>query len=306
MHRPVGPCVAPVFLRLALGITFLLAGLAKVALEIPVSGEAAATLANMGVALPPATPATPATGSAAPAVPTLPAPRETAPDAGRDAVPARVPDAADRPVPTEPLPASTPGTDPEPPAPALTALDALPRLVNVAYRPAPQGATASDYPSQVKVRQVYGMALMLKGAANPAPASGGVKPFPLWPPSLAHGAWPVYLAWTVALTELLGGVLLLAGFLTRLAAFLLAGTMLGAMWLTEVGPAVQSGTTLLGFLPDRAALDLNAWQGLLWQFTLFAGAMALSFLGSGSLGLDRVVFPDRRPAPPAPRPIAPA
>src|SRR5690606_33209558 len=44
--------VAPLLLRVALAITFIWAGLGKVAATMPVSGQAAATLANMGVSIP--------------------------------------------------------------------------------------------------------------------------------------------------------------------------------------------------------------------------------------------------------------
>jgi putative oxidoreductase len=101
------------------------------------------------------------------------------------------------------------------------------------------------------------------------------------------------LAWAVAITELAGGLCLLLGLLTRLAAFGIAGVMLGAMWLTQIGPAIQSGKTTLGFLPDYGAFDGMKWEPLMFQFALCAAALALAFLGPGRLSLDTALLSGR-------------
>ena len=44
-----GSLLAPIMLRVVIGLIFIWAGLGKLSTEMPVSGQAAATLANMGV-----------------------------------------------------------------------------------------------------------------------------------------------------------------------------------------------------------------------------------------------------------------
>jgi putative oxidoreductase len=150
---------------------------------------------------------------------------------------------------------------------------------------------------------------MLHEAANPRPDENGKTPMALWPAFAAQGKAPVVLAWAVALTELLGGGLLLVGLVTRLAALGIAGVMLGALWLAEIGPAIQKGTTYLGFIPRHDggyAVKLSADGGyvtLLWQLGLLAMALAIALLGPGALSLDGAL--GGRKARPAPRPAAP-
>jgi uncharacterized membrane protein YphA (DoxX/SURF4 family) len=165
---------------------------------------------------------------------------------------------------------------------------------------------AAEFPDAIEVPRVYGLALLLHKAANPPasadPASAN-QMMRLWPQSIGKGMWPVRLAWMVAITEVVAGLFVLVGLLTRASAIALAGTMLGAIWLTEIGPAMQAGTTVLGILPDRDPFSVDAWRALLWQLSLFMGAMALVVLGSGALGFDRKLFPPPPPAPPPPRPM---
>lgn len=165
-----------------------------------------------------------------------------------------------------------------------------------------EGATGNAQPADsdtLEVSNAYMVALSLKKAATPIEADG--RSTRLWPASLANGRWPLYFAYACVLTELVGGALILFGALTRLSALGIAGVMATAMWLTQIGPAVASGKTMLGFLPDQPLFG-PGWDHLFLQFTLFCCAMALVCLGSGSLGLDRLLF---RSAP-APKPKAPA
>ncbi len=146
---------------------------------------------------------------------------------------------------------------------------------------------ASDFPSPVRVRRVYGLALsMHAGAIAPAEKPG----MTLWPARLSTGSIPVYLAWSVALTELVGGAAIFVGLLTRLAALGQAGVMLGAMWLTQIGPAIQGGNALLGFLPNKPIFDVPSWMPLLWQFALLLMAVGLFFAGPGVAAMDNLLF----------------
>lgn len=316
-----GSNVAPIFLRLALGLTFLWAGWNKVFNQTEVQGERAAVLANLGVISPPAPTITPVPG-------VLPVPAETTPTKPEAPKPA-----APKPVPTEPVapttapdsnplpdtdpaaepksPAPQPDADPtDPPptrelAPTVTPVS-HPHLINtepnadvvqVSMNLAPLTYTASDFPEPIQVRGLYNLVFVITNAAAPKPDDAGKTPMPLMPAFANQDRWPVYQAWTIALTELIGGVFLLVGFLGRLAGFMNAGVMMGALWLTQFGPAIQSGTAKLGFLPAYGkdgtlglwatnAAGSPAYAMPLWQLMLLCSCLAVMVLGSGSLSVD--------------------
>ena len=342
MARPLGPSIAPIFLRIALGVTFLWAGIGKMEATMTVKGEQAATLATMGVerirdeapprktrrpttpepapatTAPPEsteTPINPATTvTPAPMGPPEPVPAPEAKPAAKPSEPTQSPNGPkpDAPPPDAPKPAD-PAPVPQPPR-ASGAL-AVPMLAQMTAPSISPGAgtpdpnrvyQAAEFPDEIEIPRVYGLALLLHKAANPPasadPASAS-QMMRLWPQSIGKGMWPVRLAWMVAITEVVAGLFVLVGLLTRASAIALAGTMLGAIWLTEIGPAMQAGSTVLGILPDRDPFSVDAWRPLLWQLSLFMGAMALVVLGSGALGFDRKLFPPPPPAPPPPRPM---
>lgn len=245
----VGLNIPPLFLRVMLGIIFVWAGLGKVSNFVEVQGEEAAALANMGVIKGPS---------------------------GSTKEPAKEP--VKEPV-KEPAKAGEPAVK-EPPKPGAR-LDARGGVVLVRQTEGPY--TAADFSKPVRVRAVFGLAAALHSAGN-------VKDkLPLWPAALATGQWPIWLAWAVALTELAGGISLLLGLLTRLWSFAIAGVMVGAIWLTQVGPAVQSGKAILGFLPTYPAYGME-WMPLMFQFSLLAAALALAFCGPGRLSLDTMLL----------------
>lgn len=168
--------------------------------------------------------------------------------------------------------------------------------------PPPLAAMPGAPPADARtVRRLYAIALLVHSAANPTPRDDGSIPMRLMPAELGKGSWPVRLAWAATITELAGGGLVLLGLLTRLSALSLAVVMLNAMWLTQLGPAVQSGNTVAFILPAHDAFDGHAWQDLIFQFSLFCSAMALACTGSGILAFDRALF---RPAPPPRKPPA--
>jgi uncharacterized membrane protein YphA (DoxX/SURF4 family) len=146
---------------------------------------------------------------------------------------------------------------------------------------------------------------MLHGAIHPGLNPDDSSPrMRLWPdlePGRDFDPWPVRFAWAVALTEVIGGALVAVGLLTRLGSLGLAGVMLGAMWLTGIGTAIQSGSAKLGFLPKLPNFD-PGWSDILFQFTLFCAAIALFFAGPGALSLDRLLVG----GPPRPEPAKPA
>jgi putative oxidoreductase len=86
----------------------------------------------------------------------------------------------------------------------------------------------------------------------------------------------------VAGLELVGGMLLLVGLLTRPIALLLAIDMLGAMFLVHF----KNGF----FLPD----------GFEFTFILLATSLALVLAGAGAYSLDALIANRRRTASPTP------
>ena len=127
--------------------------------------------------------------------------------------------------------------------------------------------------------------MIYKAGHPPAGKSGAALPA-TWPPILADGLFPRVLALSVALTEIIGGGLVLVGWVTRLASFGLACVMLGAIWLDQIGPQWQTGALVLGFLPPYDPFDIKAWTPLLWQFALVCGSLSLLAGGSGRLAID--------------------
>ncbi len=262
--------VAPLMLRFALALAFVWAGASKIFHTDTVTGEDAAMLANLGVI---ATPGGPAT-----TVPTVTAPVSPLPDApdepkvgGPNSAPAESTDAPD-------ASGGVTFTLPSPPAGPTGNL----RL-----------STAADFPNDVVVsRRHTSITLRLYKAAQPD--SQGRQ---LWPGSLSSPGVLRTMAWLAPLTEFAGGFLVFVGFLTRLSAISLAGTMAVAMLLTTIGPATLSGDAFLGFLPQPRLADsgawVSAWTPLLFQFTLLMAALALTLSGPGALSLDRLVFGSR-------------
>lgn len=145
----------------------------------------------------------------------------------------------------------------------------------------------------VEVKRVLGLALMIHHAANPGVDDEGQAKMALWPQALAKGSLPVVLAWIAAILELVCGAALLTGFFTRMATLPIIGTMLTAMWLTQIGPALQAGGAYLGFLPN-GVFEIGpggyAYTQLLWQFALACSGFALLLLGPGCFSIDRLIF----------------
>lgn len=272
----IGLNIPPLFLRLMLGVIFVWAGLGKISASTPVEGEDAALLANMGVI----TPSGPTTVVTPPA-----APKEAPPKSAGGEAPQEKPAAE----PATEKPASKPagektGAGHSAPKPRTDA-GAHIQLVQGTTRT----YTAADFPKPVPVLNVDLLALMLSRAAHPGTDDQGAAKLPLWFGALGDGRWPVYTAWTVALTELIGGAALLLGLFTRFSALAVAGVMVGALWLTQIGPAVQSHKTMLGILPDYPLLGKD-WGLFQFQFVLLMGSLALAFCGPGRLSLDRAIL----------------
>jgi uncharacterized membrane protein YphA (DoxX/SURF4 family) len=348
--------VSPVFLRAAIGVTFIWAGLGKLLPHVNVGPVDAAILANAGLDLPgtirggPTPVSAPADAPAdlpdapPPGAPALPDATPAKPAANPEAKPARKP--TSRPAaPVDPedttvaelpqvgdvveLPSAagtttTPGakvkapeTKPAPSKPAAPGkskratgdapaseddqpADKAPAKAQPAAKPEAKAApawpshlpkgrfTSAQFPQGATVRRVYELSALLVRSSHPAHGLGSKPQMGLLPRALGLDPWPRYIAWVAALTELLAGIAVLVGWFTRSGAVVLGGVMLTAMWLTQIGPAVQTGQAALGFIPAVGAWwDPKAYAALLWQVSLLAGCLALAFAGSGAWSLGR-------------------
>lgn len=252
--------VPPLLLRLVLALVFVWYGSHKVFVKFDVTPEMRPGLVAAGV---------------------LPVDAPPAPETARP-VPAPTPEPEPAP---EPSPETNPLEEPQgdPPADGTGPLT----LASLAW--------AQDAVAVERVRNLHNISMMLHMAANPQPvvrAEGAepVMPMALVPQKLGTPPWTVRLAWAAALTELIAGGLILIGLATRLSGFSLAMVMGVAMWLTVVGPAIQSGNAWLGFLPAGGFAKPEVYQTWFFQLSMLAMGLALVFSGPGMLSLDRWIF----------------
>ncbi|MGB3828491.1 MAG: DoxX family protein [Ornithinimicrobium sp.] len=86
---------------------------------------------------------------------------------------------------------------------------------------------------------------------------------------------PEFTAWLVTIAELVGGILLLLGLLTRLATLPLIATMIGAILLVK---------TDVGIIADP-----GAGAGAELDIALLAGLVALMLFGPGRVSVDHAM-----------------
>lgn len=271
--------VSPLFIRLALAVTFIWAGAGKLFYkDFQVQGEQAAILANMGVDIEPTgMPTTPPDDMAQPAD-DQPADEQPAGEGEQTTTEEPPAESTEEPPAetTEP-PAEESGEQTEPPFATLVQQQTT----------APGAYTAEQFPTATPVRRVYRIAAMLHDATHGAGSN-------LLPDALGVGSRPRYLAWIAGLTEFFGGCFIALGFFTRLWALGAFATMVMAMWLTQIGPVVVGGASgTLGFLPAIEQFQVQAWQTFLWQLVLACASLSLVFSGPGPVAFD-VLFGPRR------------
>lgn len=165
-----------------------------------------------------------------------------------------------------------------------------PGPVVITVRQSHGGYSAEDFPDPVLVRRVHEVTLRVYRAANPGLDSAGNERRALWPAVLGQGDWPAFIGWTTAITEILAGFFLLIGLLTRFWALMLCFIAGGAMWLMELGPSVQDGTSRMALLPGHDVFNTALWEGFMWKFSLLMTALALMLMGPGPASVDRAVF----------------
>lgn len=98
----------------------------------------------------------------------------------------------------------------------------------------------------------------------------------------ANYSIPAFLGYVAAYSEVIGGILLILGLLTRLDAILLGATMFVAAFIVQLPDA------LYGVPPD-AIKPFVAIRGIEMPLALFAMCLALVFTGGGRISLDAVV-----------------
>lgn len=150
--------------------------------------------------------------------------------------------------------------------------------------------TAAQFPNDQPVKRLWGVALRVSKAGDPPVSNvqGVATASATWPRALAYDPWPKAQAQGVLVVELLAGAMVIVGLLTRPAALALAGVMLGAMWLDQCTPAIQSGKTILGVFPSHEAFDVRGWMPLAWQGALLGACVSLAISGAGRLSLDAI------------------
>jgi uncharacterized membrane protein YphA (DoxX/SURF4 family) len=152
-------------------------------------------------------------------------------------------------------PAAAPATPPTSAPPSKPTTDETPR-------PATGGTPAAPGGEPVKARQLYRVTLMVDKVG--------------W-------QYPVALGWVAALTELVGGALLLVGLFARIWALGLAIAMGVAFYLTSL----SSYAGAIGFFRDFPINDYNRFAA---QAALFALAFGIALTGAGTLSFDRMMM----------------
>ena len=98
---------------------------------------------------------------------------------------------------------------------------------------------------------------------------------------------PSFLGYVVAYAEFYGAILLIAGLLTRLDAFLLACTMAVAVVVVQLPDALNGAD-------PGANRFFAAMKGIELPLSLFAVTFAVLLLGGGRLSLDGVLRIEER------------
>jgi uncharacterized membrane protein YphA (DoxX/SURF4 family) len=109
----------------------------------------------------------------------------------------------------------------------------------------------------------------------------------------AGWAQPVAMAWIAAMTELLGGALLLIGLFSRVWGFGLAIAMGVAFYLTSLPGILDPG---LFALAQDIEGGYAAYNRTYVQLSLGVLALGIALVGPGPLSLDRLLFRPRSSA----------
>ena len=94
---------------------------------------------------------------------------------------------------------------------------------------------------------------------------------------------PSLLGYVAAYSEVIGGILLILGLLTRLDAFLLGATMFVAAFIVQLPDALYE-------VPPGSIKTFVAIRGIEMPLALFAICLALLLTGAGKFSLDALLF----------------
>ncbi len=287
----------PLLIRLCLAATFVWAGLGKFS-KMDYDAQTSADLANAGVSVFESRAVEP--GQRVPPSETddLPLDSEAEPEATPPAD--KQPTMEDETSEAEP-PADEPEVDEEPASedpsgtPGLAHADPGYRLVLVQN----QGEPTAEDVEPAEATDEAQAAEPDAGRFSAANFPNGVRAFRLYgiAGSLAGSPLEPYagsLAWICALTELIGGLLLIPGVLSRVWGLGLAINMAVAIWLTTITPSLGDPNAFLGFWPSIApAYGSEAWWDLVtgfWQLALGTMALAIFLGGPGRISVDSLFF----------------
>ena len=106
------------------------------------------------------------------------------------------------------------------------------------------------------------------------------------------GAWAQPLGWAAAIFQLLGGLSLLLGVCTRIAAFGFCILIGGAFWQITIQ---QNG--MFEMNPFTWRDHSAAWYTMLSQLPMFILAFGLVLTGGGPLCVDKLIFGRAAPQP---------
>ena len=122
------------------------------------------------------------------------------------------------------------------------------------------------------LRLVLGIAMIYHGYSKVIPSGGfhgnAFSSLDHHSHYVASLGLPYWLGYISALTEFIGGILILFGLLTRFAAFLIASNMLVALVMVN---------------------RHHGYSGSEYSLTLFVIALMLLFYGAGACALDRKI-----------------
>jgi len=119
----------------------------------------------------------------------------------------------------------------------------------------------SDDTGKLVLRLAVGLLILLHGIAKLSTGVDGIAGM------LASQGWPTALAWLVYVGEIVAPVLMIVGFYTRPAAWIIVVNMLVAIALVHA--------------KDIASLGKNGGWALELQGMFLFAALAVAFLGAG-------------------------